>query len=74
MNFWVKSKKERKKLSFNVQFLFLIYTTGFSFYILSLLFSRPVVDPNNPEIEPVRLVYRSNLVPTQGETEPSCCF
>jgi len=38
---------------------------------------KPVVDPNNPEIEPVRILYRSSLTqPNQDQTEDysSCCF
>jgi len=35
---------------------------------------RPVVDPNNPEIEPVRILYQSSLASPPNEAADSCCF
>jgi len=35
---------------------------------------RPVVDPNNPEVEPVRILYQSSLASPTKETSDSCCF
>lgn len=37
---------------------------------------KPVVDPNNPDIEPVRILYTSNLAQSNlhREEESSCCF
>eukprot|EP00088_Acartia_fossae_P071233 TRINITY_DN9741_c0_g1_i1.p1 TRINITY_DN9741_c0_g1~~TRINITY_DN9741_c0_g1_i1.p1 ORF type:complete len:246 (+),score=34.12 TRINITY_DN9741_c0_g1_i1:34-771(+) len=37
---------------------------------------KPVVDPNNPEIEPVRILYRSSLTQQSStqEEQSSCCF
>jgi hypothetical protein len=42
--------------------------------VVNICLHRPVLDPNHPEVEPVRILYQSTLAAPPPEQGGACCF